>query len=278
MNKQIISASRRTDIPAFYTDWFINRLKDEYTYVKHPYSEEWFPVSLKPEDVGAIVFWSKNYSPLLGKLEEIKKTTKNIFFHFTITANRELESSTPDYKDSIKDFIYIAQRHSSEHIIWRFDPVCITDKLDFKWYKERFTECLERLKGYAKICYISFAYPYRKVIRNFEKYTNQRLVEISIEGKRGYAERLSAIAEGYGTKIYACCNDYLISDKVFKGSCINGNYISRRSGISLNALSAPTRKECACTKSIDIGAYDTCAHGCIYCYANTDKDRASAFL
>jgi hypothetical protein len=82
-----------------------------------------------PEDVGAIVFWSKNYGPLLPKLDTVEKTTKNLFFHFTITANRDLELRTPDHREAIKDYIHIAKRYSREHIIWRFEPICITDKL-----------------------------------------------------------------------------------------------------------------------------------------------------
>jgi DNA repair photolyase len=271
---RIISASRRTDIPAFYSDWFVNRLKSGYLYVRHPYSGRWIYVSLKPEDVGAIVFWSKNLSPLLKKLEIIERITRNLFFHFTITGNKELEPNTPDYRDAIEDFIYIVNRYSSEQIVWRFDPICITNRLDFGVYEELFRMCAERLSGYARRCYISFVNPYRKVLRNFQRYTDHRLVEISTSEKRLYATRLTDIAKGYGIKIYACCNDYLLSDRVFKGSCINGEYLSTLFSISLDTLRTPSRKECACTKSIDIGAYDTCAHGCVYCYANTDKERA----
>jgi hypothetical protein len=98
---QVISVSRRTDIPAFYTDWFVNRLKAGTVHVQQPYTNKLIRVSLAPEDVSAIVFWSKDYAPLLHKLEAIEKITKNLFFHFTITANRELESDTPGYRDAI---------------------------------------------------------------------------------------------------------------------------------------------------------------------------------
>ncbi|HEX9135555.1 MAG TPA: DUF1848 family protein, partial [Nitrospirota bacterium] len=134
----VISASRRTDIPAFYADWFVNRLKAGSVRVQQPYTKKPICVSLKPEDVDAIVFWSKNYAPLLNKLEAIEETTKNLFFHFTITANRELEFNTPDYKNAIKDYIFINRRYSPEHIIWRYDPICVTDKLSFEIHEERF--------------------------------------------------------------------------------------------------------------------------------------------
>ncbi len=271
---RIISASRRTDIPAFYSEWFINRLRSGYLYVKHPYSGRWIYVSLKPEDVGAIVFWSKNFSPLLSRLEHVERVTKNLFFHFTITGNRALETATPEADGAIKDFIYLSKRYSPQHIIWRFDPICITDKMDFSVYEDLFVSTAEKLKGYVRFCYISFMNPYKKVIKNFQRYTDHEPSELSEDEKRHYAHRLSDIASRYGIRIHACCNDYLLSDRVHKASCINGAYLSFLFMTALDTSETPTRKECACTKSLDIGAYDTCAHGCIYCYANTDKEKA----
>ncbi len=273
--KQVISVSRRTDIPAFYSAWFINRLRAGYVYVQHPFSRKWQRVSLMPEDISALVFWSKNFSPFLSKLEFIERITKRLFFHFTITANRELEDKTPDYKDAINDFIFIAKRYSSSQIIWRFDPICITDKLSFEYYQERFNKCAEMLKGYAQLCYISFANPYKKVVSNCQKYAKQSLLNISEDKKRDYALLLADNVQRYGIQLYACCNDYLLSEKIKKGSCIDGNYLSKIFNMSVNTKKAPSRKECACTKSIDIGAYNTCVHGCLYCYANMDKDEAS---
>jgi hypothetical protein len=272
--KNVISASRRTDIPAFYSEWFVNRLKAGFVYVKNPFSRKWTRISLKSEDVSVIVFWSKNFAPLLSRLETIEQTTKNLFFHFTITGNRELEFNSPDYIDTVKNFIYLSRRYSPKRIVWRFDPICITDKLSFEVYKERFIKCAEILKSYAEICYISFVTPYKKVINNMQKYTHHTLIEISEGEKKKYALQLVDIAERYDIKIYACCNDYLLSEGVKKGSCINGYYLSNIFNIQIETKLSPTRKECACTKSIDIGTYDTCAHECIYCYANTDKEKA----
>ena len=123
----VISASRRTDIPGFYSEWFVNRLRAGFVYVQQPYSGRMSRVSLLPGDVSALVFWSKNYGPLLGRLEDVEKTTRNLFFHFTITGNHELEFHVPDPKEAIRDYIHIARRYSPDHIIWRYDPVCITD-------------------------------------------------------------------------------------------------------------------------------------------------------
>lgn len=271
----VISVSRRTDIPAFYSDWFVKRLKEGFVYVQHPFSRKWDKVSLLTNDVAAIVLWSKNFAPLLTKLEEIEAVTRNLFFNFTITSNRELEFNVPDSSDATKDFIYIAKRYSPAQLIWRYDPICITDKLPFEFYIENFKGCVEQLKGYVKMCYISFANPYRKVILNLLKYKKHALLEISKEDKKQYALQLAAIAERHGIQLYACCSDYLLSEKIKKGSCINGSYLSRIFNTPINSQKSPTRKECACTKSIDIGAYNTCPHGCLYCYANADKTEAA---
>ena len=273
---QVISASRRTDISAFYADWFVNRLKAGFVYVQHPYTKKSKYVSLKREDVDAIVFWSKNYAPLLSKLEAIEATTKNLFFHFTITANRELEFNVPDYKDAIKNYIFIARRYSPEKIVWRYDPICVTDKLSFEIHEDRFAQCAERLKGYARNCIISFVHPYRKTLDNLKKYANHVLIDLSVDRKREYAYRLSERAESYGIQLYACCNDCLLSNKIKKASCIDGVYLTEIMRVPVDIRRAATRKECACTKSFDIGAYDTCAHGCVYCYANIDKVKAGA--
>jgi hypothetical protein len=252
----------------------VNRLKAGFVYVQQPYNGRVTRVSLRPEDVSAIFFCSKNYRPLLPRIEEIERTNKNLFFHFTITANRELEFNTPDHREAIKDYVFIAQRYSPAHIVWRYDPICLTDKLSFELHEERFIECAELLKGHVKRCMISFVHPYKKVLSNMKKYTNHTLAEISEQLKRRYAERLARKAEPFGIQLYACCNDYLVSDDVKKGSCIDGRYLSELFQVPLDTRFAASRKECGCTKSIDIGAYDTCAHECIYCYANMDKNKA----
>ncbi|HUL00775.1 MAG TPA: DUF1848 domain-containing protein [Nitrospirota bacterium] len=271
----VISASRRTDVPAFYADWFIKRLRSGYVFVQHPFTRKLLRVSLKQDDISTIVFWSKNYSPLLSKLSEIEKITQNLFFHYTITATKELELNTPDYKDSIQDYIFLAKRYSPGRIIWRFDPICVTDKISFAMHEARFIQCIDLLKGHAQKCFISFVHPYKKILNNLQKYTNHTLYEPSMEKKCEFALRLAAHAEKRGLQLFACCNDYLLSEKIMKARCIDGQYLSGIFNSSIDTRPASTRKQCACTKSIDIGAYTTCAHGCIYCYANIDKNAAS---
>lgn len=275
--RQIISASRRTDIPAFYPDWFVRRLRAGTVYVRNSYGGRVYEVSLKKENVHSVVFWSKNYSPLLSRLGEIEKTTQNLFFHFTITGiPKDIERNTPPLKEAVSDFIYLAKRYPPSRLVWRFDPVCITDKLPFDFYEETFSRIAEGLEGNCVRCYMSFVRKYRKVVVNFERYSNHVLIDVPEELQRRYAARLGKIAGGHGMVLYECCNDYLLSDSVHKGSCINGGELSALfNDYSLSSPATPTRRECACTKSRDIGSYDTCPHGCLYCYANTDRERSA---
>jgi hypothetical protein len=274
--RHIISASRRTDIPAFYSEWFVRRLKARVVYVRNPYGSQIRKVSLSPEDIHSIVFWSKNYSLLLSRLDEIEGTAKNLFFHHTITGMpHDIEQNTAPIEDTVKDYRYLAGKYSTAHLVWRFDPVCITDKLPFSFYEERFTQIAERLEGSCVQCYISFVQKYKKALVNFDRYSDHVLVDVEEDFRRDYALRLSRIAEKHGIRLYACCNDYLISESVRKGSCINGSELSQLfHDYSLPSPPSPTRKECACSRSIDIGAYDTCPHGCLYCYANSDRKRS----
>jgi len=166
-------------------------------------------------------------------------------------------------------------RSSPDHIVWRFDPICITDKLTFEVNEERFAACAELLQGHARQCIISFAHPYRKLLKNFSKYTSHTLLTVPLEQQRLYANRLADRAAQYGIKLLACCNDHVLSDHIGKTRCIDGPALSLLFSAPLDNRPAKSRPECGCTRSIDIGAYDTCGHGCVYCYANTDQERAS---
>lgn len=278
--RHIISASRRTDIPAFFTDWLLKRLKTGSVLVKNPYSGRVQEVSLRPEHVHSMIFVSKNLRPLRKRLDEVERYAPNLFFHYTITGiPKALEQHTPDVAEAVEDFIHISKRYSPEHIVWRFDPIVVTDRLPFEFYEKSFARICGMLSGHTTECYLSFMEPYKKVLRNFERYTDHKLVELGIDEKREYAGRLSRIAKNAGLKLFACCNEYLVNEDIGKAKCIDGERLAKLFGeAGLSAKSAPTRDGCGCIRAIDIGSYDTCAHGCLYCYANSDKEKAKRFL
>lgn len=277
MIKLIISASRRTDIPAFYAEWFMNRVRDEKVIIYNPYNKLGQEISLSPEDVDVIVFWSKNYGPLLNKLDELKDKYR-LYFLFTITGLKGiLEENVIDPNIALEQFINISSKFSPEHIQWRFDPIVLTNVTEADFYIKKFTEIAKKLYGYTHRCYISFANIYTKVLRNFEyleKVRDIKLLDKNMIYKKEIAERLADIGEKYDIKLYSCCNDFLISDRISKASCIDAEYLNRLFNINIKSSKSPTRKQCGCYKSVDIGVYNTCPNGCYYCYANYNRELA----
>ncbi len=279
---KIISASRRTDIPAFYGKWFMNRIAEGFAGYINPFNNKKYIVSLKKEDTASIVFWSKNFFPFIDNALLLKDEGYSLFFNYTITGLPEIfEPGAPPTSESIESIKILSSEFSSEQINWRYDPVLISDITDIEYHENKFEKLCRSLSGYIKRCYISFPTHYGKVDRNFRIFTEKTgvsLISPDIIERIKLAENLSEIAARYDIKIYSCCGDYLTSDKIEKGHCIDANILSAISSIDLSKQKfRPTRKECGCTESTDIGIYDSCPHGCIYCYANSNSARASFF-
>ncbi|UMZ75439.1 DUF1848 domain-containing protein [Natranaerofaba carboxydovora] len=272
--RQIISASRRTDIPALYGKWFMNRIEEGWGIKYNPYNKKAKIISLKPKDVDLIVFWSKNYRPFLECIEDLNKKGYNLFFHYTITGvNRKLETNIPMHKETIETFKIISNKFSPKHIFWRYDPIIFTRYDSFNTYLETFNNICQELEGYTERCYISFANIYGKVFKRL-KDNRISLNEANEEIKKKLANQLVEIAEKYNIQLYSCCNEFLINDKIQKASCIDVNLYKEIFDIEADKYKkAPSRKGCGCFESIDIGLYDTCSYQCLYCYANNSKNK-----
>ncbi|NMX21652.1 DUF1848 domain-containing protein [ANME-1 cluster archaeon GoMg4] len=277
--KRIISVSRRTDIPAFYGDWFMNRLRDGFGGYINPFGGQKYIVSLKPEDVICFVFWSKNYEPFIDKLKIIEDMRFNFYFNYTITGlPHEFECNLVKPDAAIDTLKKISQMYSPKHINWRYDPIIISDITDCKFHLENFENMASTLEGYVERCYFSYAIRYGKVKRNFDKFQNEHDINITDPDKDfrvKLANELADIAARYGIRMLTCCGDYLIGPKIGKAHCVDGKIIEElfyKKGFEHHEK--PTRKECGCTESTDIGTYDTCPQGCIYCYANVNKTKA----
>ena len=274
--KQIISASRRTDIPAYYLKWFMERLQEGYVEVTNPfYRKQVKHVSLRPDDVEWIVFWSRNYGPFLKNYSRFKDY--NLFFHFTILPKSPLEKSGLAVPKLLGQLEQLAELYGSEHIIWRYDPLVYWqdsaglhtnhNPSDFDYLCRAVAAC-----G-VKRCYFSFAYPYGKLNSRFsKKFGNGRLIRKSATEQQAITRELKAIADSYAITLYSCCNDSLLSvSGIQKGHCIDGVLLNTLPGKkNVSEAKAPTRKDCGCTRSIDIGDYikQPCPTGCLYCYAN----------
>jgi len=279
---KIISASRRTDIPAFYGDWFMNRINEGSAGYINPFNNKKYIASLKKEDTAAIVLWSKNFIPFTDNAVKLRDRGYSLFFNYTITGLPKIfEPGAPTEDEAIESMKLLSREFSPEHINWRYDPVLVSDLTGSDYHVNKFENLCRSLSGYVKRCYLSFPTPYGKVERSFKKFTGKTGIKIISEdmGTRvNLALKFSGIAGRYGIQIFSCCGDYLTGEKISKGSCIDRTILSSVSGKDLSRLKLrPTRKECGCTDSTDIGVYDSCPHGCIYCYANSNTERASSF-
>ncbi|MHC4394046.1 MAG: DUF1848 domain-containing protein [Planctomycetota bacterium] len=276
--ERIISVSRRTDVPAFYGDWFMNRLKDGFAGVINPFSGQKYIVSLKPEDVTCFVFWSKDFGPFIDNLKTIESLGYKFYFNYTVTGLPGIFESNLEKQSAIEALKRLSQIYSPQHINWRFDPIIISSISDRNYYLRAFEKLASRFEGVVERCYFSFVVNYGKVIRNFaefEKSEGLKIFDWSDDFKIELANELAEIAAGCGIEMYSCCGDYLIDGRIKKAHCVDGDIIERLfypAGLSYK--SRPTRKECGCAESTDIGTYDTCPHGCVYCYANVNKKRA----
>jgi DNA repair photolyase len=273
----IISASRRTDVPALYTPWLLGRLAAGYASYPNPFNGRPVTVSLRPEDVHTIVFWSRNFAPLLPHLDGLAERGYRFFFHYTITgAPRALEPYGPPREAAVATLRELAARTSPRHVQWRFDPILLTDQLDAAHYVEQFRQLAAALAGATERCTFSFATLYAKVVRRLRRH-GVGFRDPALEEKRELAEMLASIGREYGISLYACCQEALLSPAVHRAHCVDGDLLAALSpDRPLDAPPRPTRPECGCVASHDIGVYDTCIHGCLYCYANTNHRTAQA--
>ncbi|VVB91759.1 Uncharacterised protein [uncultured archaeon] len=277
---RIISVSRRTDIPAFYGDWFMNRLKEGFAGYVNPFGGQKYILSLKPEDVICFVFWSKNFKPFLEKLGIIEDSGYKFYFNYTITGLPDLfECNLAGKEIAIEALKELGSLYSPNHINWRYDPIIISDSTDYDFHIKNFEALASELEGHVERCIISYVMLYGKVKRNFDRFqrgNGVKIIDPDINFRLKLTSELADIAEKHGIKLLSCCGDYLLSRKVGKAHCIEGALIEELFSAGFQHYEKPTRRECGCTYSVDIGAYDTCPHGCIYCYANMNKDIAEA--
>jgi hypothetical protein len=276
---RVISASRRTDIPAFYIDWFMNCLRKGYVRWANPFSKAIYEVSLQPEDVSVIVFWSKNYKPLLPYLDELDSKGYRAVFHFTINGLPHLfKPRIPDTSEMIECAKVLARRYGPESVLWRYDPIVISNITDKNYHIAHFQKLCAALEGSVKQCFFSFVCFYSKVQRNMEALARRTGIEchdIPKEDKIALATDLAEIAENHGIEMRSCCGDYLVGGRIKKAHCVDADLLRKLFPDRIFDLAErPTRKECGCFESTDIGAYNTCMHGCVYCYANANPASA----
>ena len=276
----VISASRRTDIPAFYSEWFMNRIRAGSVRWRNARSGRDYTVSLRPEDVGAIVFRSKNCIPLLPHLDELDSRGYGTVFHLTITGlPKVFEPNVPDLPRLLECARTLSERYGPERLLWRCDPVLISDITGQEYYRARFRELASAMEGLTHRCYFCYPIYHKSVLRNTGRlhresgvrcYENPRAEQLEI------AEMLAEIAAEHGIQMLSCCGDYLVGGRIGKAHCIDAELLHGLFPDKIGYLAEhPIREECGCAECVDIGAYDTCMHGCVYCYANAGREAAA---
>lgn len=269
----ILSVSRRTDIPAFFSDWFYERVKEGFVYVRNPMNIHHVSrIQLNPKVVDCIVFWTKNPKPMLARLDEIKEY--NYYFQYTINPyNQELELHVPKKDNVIETFKELSNKIDSKRMIWRYDPILMTDEIDVNYHIKYFEEIAKRLSTYTKRCTISFVDNYKKTERNLKPTTARELTDSEIFL---IVKGLVPIASHYGMEIQTCSEKMdLANIGIEHGRCIDNAIVEELLGVKIETSKDKNqRKECGCIQSIDIGEYNTCGHNCLYCYANFNKEVA----
>lgn len=264
----IISASRRTDIPAYFADWFFNRLEAGFVLVRNPMNPHQVSrVALTPDVVDGFVFWTKNPAPMLGRLGALRNYP--FYFQFTLTAyGRDVEPGLPGKGEAlVPTFVRLAEVIGPERVIWRYDPIFLSETYTADYHLRWFEQLTRRLSPYTRRCTISFLDFYRGTEKRM---AGLKLLPFPAEAQGALARRLAEIAHGYGLAVDTCAEAMDLSAcGIGHAHCIDGALLSRLGGVPLAASPDKNqRPACGCAESIDIGAYNTCRNGCRYCYAN----------
>lgn len=265
----IISASRRTDIPALYSSWFFKRISDGFVFVRNPMNIHMVSkIILLPSVIDCIVFWTKNATPMNNKLHLLKNY--NYYFQYTVNNLPKIfEPNIPDFSTVRDTFVFLSKKNGKNRIIWRYDPIILTDEININWHIKNFEYLCNELNIYTNKCVISFADYYKNTRPNMKSFNyhdmdDSQMIEI--------AHMLKKIADNYGLTIESCAEKINLDSVGIKhGKCIDDKLIEEIIESKINIKKDKNqRDECGCVASVDIGSYNSCINGCRYCYANSN--------
>lgn len=280
MTERIISASRRTDIPAFYTPWFMNRIRAGFCVYPNPlYRRTFYRVSLRPDEVLGIVFWTRHAAPLLRHLPELDKAGFTYYFQYTVVEYPSIvHPRSPSLEMTLATFQEVSRQVGPSRIVWRYDPIVLSSGTGAEWHRERFLRIADALSGYTETVMVSVVDPYAKTKRRLDATMDGVVYEPD-----AYQELLVWMAEesaGRGLATQTCTEPGISIPGVTMGSCVDTRLLCQIKG-----RPAPSRvrihrqrEGCLCHQSVDIGVNDSCTFGCQYCYATTSHDRAMETL
>ena len=260
----IINTGSRTDIPAFFSRWLFNRIDEGFVCTRNPYNDDIYRYPLDSKIIDCLCFCTKNPKPILKNIDLLDDY--NQFWFVTITPyGRDIEVNVPNYRNVIESFKDLSDHLGVNKVSWRYDPIFISEKYSLEYHIDKFEEMASQLSGYTNDCTISFIDLYRKVLRNFPEVTEVTTAEMLTIG-----DSFSKIAKKYGIKMKTCVEGTLLDQFGFDSSgCMTQEVIEKAIGKNLKIPKGKYQiRECDCIFGRDIGAYNTCLHGCRYCYAN----------
>ena len=263
----IISASRRTDIPAFYSQWFFNRIQEGFVLVPNPYNPKMVSkVSLDPEVVDCIVFWTKNPVAMIGRMTKLR----NYKYYFQFTLNpygKDIENNLPTVEKRIEIFKRLSDKIGKEKVVWRYDPILTNSNYDVAFHKEAFAQIVEGLKDHTERCMLGFIDHYQHIRRAVSQYGIDPLRKDEIEEMAvSFKETMQQYPQ---IEMDTCTNKVDLTHlDIPHGMCVDKKLVERITGYNINARKDKNQRDiCNCIESIDIGTYESCLNGCIYCYA-----------
>jgi len=262
----ILSVSRRTDVPAFYAEWFCRRLEAGELQVRNPVNPRQVSrLVLNPERVDGLVFWTRNAEPFLSRLPRLEPYP--YYFLYTVTPyGVDLEPGLPPVVRRIEVFRELSHRIGPDRVIWRYDPIILSGGFTADWHGEQFTLLLEALRSFTRRCVISFLDVYPAVKRNLPWFTDP-LPDL----KRDLVGHLALLSARAGVTL-SCCAEGIDYPGATPGGCVDAALLESIGGRSLpRRRDRGQRKNCLCHESRDVGAYGTCRYGCHYCYADRGR-------
>jgi len=247
-----------------------------------PYGGPAYRVSLRPEDVDGFVFWTRNAGPFLPVLEALSAEGRPFVIQFTLTGYpRALESAVPGAEATLAQIRGLAQRFGPRAVVWRYDPLLASELTPADWHLRNFARLAQALRGSVDEVVLSFAQLYAKTRRNLDAAGRRHGFawrDPPEDEKRDLIARLAEIAAGEGMAATLCAQPSLVSGFVRPAACIDAGRLSDVAGQPIAAKRKGNRPGCDCYESRDIGAYDACAQGCVYCYAVSSQARAKAHI
>lgn len=275
----IISASYRTDIPAYYADWFLGRLEAGLCRVSSPWGGRDSEVALTPAAVDGFVLWTRNIRPLAGALARVAAVAP-FMVQYTVTGYpRALEAAVPPTDQAVAAVRRLAADFGPKAVVWRYDPILFTDLTPADWHMANFARLADALAGATDEVVVSFAHVYRKTRRNLD-------IAAAAHGfawrdppddeKRALLGALVPAAEARGMRLRVCAQAAYLVPGAALARCVDAERLSAIAGEAIAARVKGNRPDCLCHESRDIGAYDSCLQGCVYCYAVSDPGRAAA--